>query len=149
MLDNDVVPWLHEKAFDFVKELEAQDRLQTAFAQDHLLGEQETHIETVKAEVKRKEEAKSEEDKILAIKAEEKRLRKEAREAKKRAEERAALCAEIDELFIKKGVSVEEIAKQELREIDGSPEKPVVGALGGMLGQLIITLALMEKNYNR
>jgi len=42
------------------------------------------------------------------------------------------------------------IANQDIIEIDGDGDaKPIVGALGGMLGQLIIVLALIERNYNR
>ena len=49
-----------------------------------------------------------------------------------------------------KGVSKAPCAAQEVVEIDGngSPD-PVVGAIGGLLGQIIITLAIIEKNFNR
>lgn len=49
-----------------------------------------------------------------------------------------------------KGTSKPGILAQEIVEIDGNGvADPVVGALGGLLGQLIITLALLEKNFNR
>jgi len=42
------------------------------------------------------------------------------------------------------------IAEQEITNIDGNGEdKAVVGALGGVLGQLIIVLSILEKNFNR
>lgn len=85
----------------------------------------------------------------MQLKAEEKRKKREAKEAKKRAEERAKLRGDIQEVFIKKGVSADVIAQQDLFEIDGNRNKNIVGVLGGVLGQLIITLALMERNYNR
>ena len=81
---------------------------------------------------------------------EEKRKRREAREAKKRAEELAALKAEIQLNFIDKGESVQDINVQEVLEMDGHDIKGnFVGALGGMLGQLILTLSILEKNFNR
>ena len=71
----------------------------------------------------------------MAQKLEEKRQRKAAKEAKRKAEERAALGAEIETQFIKKGVSVENIGNQDLVEINGNGEKRnIVGALGGILG---------------
>jgi len=39
VLDHDVVPWLHQKAFEFVQDLEVQDKLKSELAQDHLLTE--------------------------------------------------------------------------------------------------------------
>ena len=81
---------------------------------------------------------------------EEKRQRRAAKEAKRKAEERAALRTEIEANFMGKGVSKAVVTAQEIVEVDGngSPD-PVVGAVGGLLGQLIITLALLEKNFNR
>lgn len=58
--------------------------------------------------------------------------------------------AEIEEKFIAKGVSQPDIPAQELVEIDGNAEqKPIVGAIGGVLGQIILVLNSMEKNFNR
>jgi radial spoke head protein 3 len=54
VLDFDVVPWLHEKCFDFIQDLEVQDSVPTILAKDHLLTEEEEHIQTVKAEAERK-----------------------------------------------------------------------------------------------
>ena len=86
----------------------------------------------------------------MAIKLEEKRKRKEAREAKRRAEELAALKAEIQMGFIEKGTSAADVAVQEILNIDGFDAKePVIGSLGGLLGQIIITLSIIEKNFNR
>lgn len=43
-----------------------------------------------------------------------------------------------------------DIGIQEVNEIDGGIDpKPVVGAIGGLLGQIILTLSIMEKNFNR
>ena len=117
-----------------------------------MLSEEQLHIETVKAEAQRKQEVKEEKERQLAVKMEEKRKRREAKEAKKRAEERANLRAEIEAQFIAKGTQLEPIVAQEILEMDGGPEaagKAVVGAVGGVLGQLIVVLSILEKNFNR
>jgi hypothetical protein len=100
--------------------------------------------------VLRKQAVKEEQERQMAIKLEEKRKRKEAREAKKRAEELAALKAEIQASFIEKGSSVADVAVQEIMNLDGFDSKePLIGAMGGLLGQIIITLGIIEKNFNR
>lgn len=102
------------------------------------------------AEAARKLRVKEAEAEAMALKAQEKAERRARKEAKKRKEAEAALRAEIDENFIKKGASASPIVEQEVSNIDGNGEaRPVVGALGGVLGQLIITLSILEKNYNR
>ena len=150
VLDNDVVPWLHSKAFEFVQDLEIKNSMPTSLAQGYLKSEQDLHTQTVKAEVLRKQAVKEEQERQMAIKQEEKRKRKEAREAKKRAEELAALKAEIQAGFIEKGSSVADVAVQEIMNLDGFDSKePVIGSMGGLLGQIIITLGIIEKNFNR
>jgi hypothetical protein len=42
-----------------------------------------------------------------------------------------------------------DIHAQEVQEITGNPAKLGVGAVGGLLGQIILTLSIMEKNFNR
>lgn len=151
VLDNDVVPWLHEKAFEFVQDLHIQDSVPTLLAEDHLLSEEKLHIEKVKAEAQRKQEVKEEKNRQLAVKMEEKRKKREAKEAKKRKEERANLRAEIDAQFIAKGTTAPDIGAQEVVEVNGNGEagKASIGAVGGVLGQLILVLSILEKNFNR
>lgn len=37
-----------------------------------------------------------------------------------------------------------------MNEIDGNlTPKPIVGILGGLLGQMVLTLSIIEKNFNR
>ena len=43
VLDNDVVPWLHQKCFEFIQALETEDSVPTALAKDHLKSEEEIH----------------------------------------------------------------------------------------------------------
>lgn len=150
VLDNDVVPWLHERAFQFVQDLEVQESLAAVLAKDHVLDQEAVHKETVAQEAERKKKVKEQEAEALAKKLQEKAERRARKEAKKRKEAEAALRAEIDTNFIKTGVSASPIVEQEVSNIDGNGEqKAIVGALGGVLGQLIITLSILEKNYNR
>lgn len=54
ILDHDVVPWLHDKAFEFLQEIEVQQNIPTNLALDHLISEEKEHIATVKTENERK-----------------------------------------------------------------------------------------------
>ena len=78
-------------------------------------------------------------------------MKREAKEAKKKKEERANLRAEIDAQFIAKGVTAVDIRAQEVIEVNGNCEagKATVGAIGGVLGQIILVLSILEKNFNR
>ena len=49
VLDNDVVPWLHEQAFEFLQDLTVQTAFSTNLVLDHLVSEENSHIATVKA----------------------------------------------------------------------------------------------------
>jgi hypothetical protein len=60
VLDNDVVPWLHTRCFEFIADLEVQESVPTILAKTHLLSEEEEHIKTVKAETERKSQVKDE-----------------------------------------------------------------------------------------
>ena len=60
VLDNDVVPWLHARAFEFIQDLEVEDSIPTSLAKDHLLTEEEQHTKTVQAEAERKRAVKEE-----------------------------------------------------------------------------------------
>jgi len=44
-----------------------------------------------------------------------------------------------------------DIGAQEILEADGNCDasKGVVGAIGGVLGQIILVLSIIEKNFNR
>jgi hypothetical protein len=71
--------------------------------------------------------------------------------AAKRAEEMAKLKEKIDNEVISKGTVQEGILAQELVDIDGHGriDRPVVTALGGFLGQLIMVLQTVAKFYSR
>ena len=93
---------------------------------------------------RRAAEKQAEQDKISA-----KANRKQEREAKRKAEEIARLREEIKEKYVDKAIPIEEILKQEITDVDGWAQdgKPVVTALGGMLGQLMIILNTIAKYY--
>lgn len=82
---------------------------------------------------------------------EQKRLKKEKKERERKEAERKALREEVEKLFIEKGESKAECLTQEILEIDGHQEagKNVIGAVGGVLGQMILTLSILEKHFNR
>lgn len=82
---------------------------------------------------------------------EEKRLKREKKERERRDAERKSLKEEVEKLFIDKGEAKPDCLSQEILEIDGNGEagKNVVGAIGGVLGQLILTLSILEKHFNR
>ena len=93
---------------------------------------------------RRAAEQKAREDKIA-----EKLRRKAEKEAKRKAEEIARLREEIKEKYVDKVTPIEEILKQEITEIDGWSQdgKPVVTAIGGFLGQLMIVCNCVAKYY--
>jgi len=81
-------------------------------------------------------------------KEEEKMRRKAAREAVKKANELRKLKEEIYNNFVAKGESKENILAQEIIEIDGMHLKlPSVGALGGMLGQMIVCFHAAHRHW--
>lgn len=47
VLDNDVVPWLHARCFEFIQTLEVEDSVPTALTKDHLKSEEDIHTKTV------------------------------------------------------------------------------------------------------
>lgn len=153
VLDNDVVPWLYERAFEFVQDLAVQDSMPSVLLADLAEKEKNTHIQTVKAEAERKEQVSMEHERVLAEKAEERRIKKEEKERKKKEAERLRLRGEIEQKFnINDGADKKSpIDSIEILNMDclGDKNKPFVGALGGVLGQMIIVLSIMEAKYNR
>lgn len=70
---------------------------------------------------------------------EDKRKRRAAREAQRKANEMRKLKEEIYWKFIAKGEYKEQILGSEMIEINGNYQKvPCVGVLGGLLGQIIL-----------
>lgn len=73
VLDNDVVPWLFDKAFEHLQELVVQQSIPTNLALDHLVSEEKVHTETVRVEALRKQQVQEEAEKLAIQKLEEKR----------------------------------------------------------------------------
>ena len=73
---------------------------------------------------------------------EEKRKRKEARELARKAAGLKALKEELNAKFVAKGEIKDQILVQEFSEINGfHSRQPVIGAIGGFLGQIILVIA--------
>jgi len=73
VLDNDVVPWLHARCFEFIQDLDVEESVPTSLARDHLMTEEDQHTKTVQAEAERKRAVKEEQERLLAVKLEQKR----------------------------------------------------------------------------
>jgi hypothetical protein len=119
---------------------------------DHLVSEENEHIKTVRAKELEREQAEERRKQLKADQASEKQQRKEEREAKKRAQELEKLKEEIRGKFMENGgqsASVPDIMAQEFFEINGNAGQNTVGAVGGVLGQMILCLNIIEKNFNR
>lgn len=56
VLDNDVVPWLQSKAFEFFQDLDIQEKVSDMMSLNFIQSEEKAHIETVQAEYKRIQE---------------------------------------------------------------------------------------------
>ena len=129
--------------------MDSESAYPTTLIGNYISSAAETHQKNVKAyadmiKARRAAEQKAKEDKIAA-----KLQRKAEKEAKRKAEEIARLREEIKEKYVDKVTPVEEILKQEITDIDGWSQdaKPVVTALGGFLGQLMIVFNTVAKFY--
>jgi hypothetical protein len=100
------------------------------------------HEKTVQGERDRKEAVRRGIEEAQQRKLEEKRKRKEARELARKAAGLKALKDDLNAKFVSKGEVKDQILVQEFSEINGFHNKtPVIGALGGFLGQLILVIA--------
>ena len=109
---------------------------------DHHSLAVKAYAEKIKA--RRAAEMKGKQDKIT-----ERLRKKEEKAAKKKAEEIARLREEIKEKYVDKVTPTDEILKQDITEIDGWSQdgKPVVTAIGGWLGQMMVVLNCIAKYY--
>ena len=149
VLEADCMPWLIEQTSKFVVEMESHSSYPTTMIGNYMHTAQETHKREVQAysdriKARRAAEQKAKEDKIS-----DKLRRKAEKEAKRKAEEIARLREEIKEKYVEKVIPIEEILKQEITDVDGWSQdgKPVVTALGGFLGQLMIVVNTVAKYY--
>ena len=132
----------------FVVEINSLSSYPDTLISNFMITKSQTHTEQVKAyadmiKARRAAEQKAREDKITN-----KLGRKVAKEAQRKAEAIALLKTDIKAKFVDKCTGVEEILKQEITEVDGwSQTKPVITALGGWLGQLMIVVNTVAKYY--
>ena len=82
-------------------------------------------------------------------KVEEKIRRRAEREAQRKADELAKLKKTIEETFVDKAVSKDDILQQDLVEIDGLGKRgrATIGLLGGLLGQIMICYHTVAKHF--
>jgi hypothetical protein len=89
-----------------------------------------------------------EKEKLAREKEEDKRKRRLAREAVKKANELKKLKDEVHSLFVVKGESKEHVLNQEFIEITGLHLKtPSIGSIGGILGQIMICFHTIHKHW--
>lgn len=111
---------------------------------------EDEHRKTVEAERERKENVRKYQEQLEKEKQEEKERRRAAREAARKANELRKLKEEVNEQFILKGEPREHILLQDLVEVNGNYQKtPVVGGLGGLLGQMIICFSAIHKKWKK
>ena len=149
VMQADVLPWLYERTDKNLTVLEGESGYTTSLIGNYVAENCTAHSKAVQAyadmiKARRAAEKQAEEDKIAA-----KLRRKQEREAKRKAAEIAKLREEIKEKYVDKAQPVDEILKQEITDIDGWSQdgKPVVSAIGGWLGQLMIVLNTVAKFY--
>jgi len=143
------MPWLISEAAKHVADQNSTSAYPNTLVGNYVQEQNAAHKKAVQAyadmiKARRAAEQKAKEDKVT-----EKLRRKAEKEAKKKAEEIANLREEIKEKYVDKVTPVEEILKQEVTDIDGWSQdgKPVVSAIGGWLGQLMIVLNTVAKYY--
>jgi hypothetical protein len=149
IMHKDVMPWLYTETGKYTKNLNSYEQYPNRMIVEFMADEVNEHAATVSAH---REAVLA---KKLAIQREEeqkqidKQRRREERAAKRKAVEIAALRETVEKEFIAKGVGVEEILKCPLVEADGygTKETPIVGMLGGWLGQIMIVFNCLAKNY--
>jgi hypothetical protein len=149
VLEADVLPWLIAETQNHVAEMGSVGQYPTTLIGNFVQSKSERHASKVKEyaemiKARRASEMKGKEDKISE------KLRKKAeKEAKRKNEQIAALKEQIQEKYVDKSITVDEILKQEIVDVDGWSQegKPVVTALGGWFGQLMIVLNTVAKYY--
>ena len=144
VLHDDVMPWLYEQTGEHVGKLESHgghSGYTTSLIGNYVATTSDVHSNAVKAYAEKIKARRAAEKQAAGDKIAAKLKRKKDREAKRKAE---AIQKLVD-----KAHPVDEILKQEITDIDGwsQDQKPVVTAIGGWLGQLMIVLNTVAKYY--
>ena len=120
------------------------------FIGDHFTSFEEEHRRTVEKEKRRLEDVRLEKERYEKEKEEEKKRRRAAREAIKKANELKKLKDEVNDMFVAKGEHKEHVLNQEIVEITGLHQKvPTIGAIGGILGQIMICFHTLFKHWTK
>jgi len=108
------------------------------------------HEQTVEAERLRREMVRLQKEQAEKEREEAKQQRRAAREAARKAKELQKLKDEVHAEFVAKGDHREGILLQDLVEINGNYLRgPIVGGLGGLLGQLILCFSAIHKKWKK
>eukprot|EP00826_Nyctotherus_ovalis_P059326 TRINITY_DN8241_c0_g1_i1.p1 TRINITY_DN8241_c0_g1~~TRINITY_DN8241_c0_g1_i1.p1 ORF type:complete len:414 (-),score=137.99 TRINITY_DN8241_c0_g1_i1:17-1258(-) len=136
-----IVPWIYEntaEAFEEDNDLDELINELTLLAEEQIAND---HDDALRKERKRREK-KLQEDKCREeeLRQQQEKLRKE-QEEQKRKEDLQKLREDIDLQIIERGEWRNEILSQPITNIHGNfQSKPTIGVLGGLIGQLAISL---------
>lgn len=114
---------------------------------DAFLKGTQQHRESIKAEIKRREDVIKAIERKKIEKEEFRQKRREAREARRKQQELQKLKDQIKATFVDKGETREHILQQDLLDITGLYEKakPFSGSVGGHVLQLTIAVQALNK----
>ena len=149
VLDADVMPWIFDQTENFAKQMGSYNAYPNTLIAGYIEEASNTHVQKVKAHEQKLADIKKAEEEASAAKKAEKQRRRAERERARREAERKELEGTIEKTFIEAAKTVENVLQQDIIEADGwgQANKPVVTALGGFFGQLIIVLNTVAHYY--
>lgn len=146
VLEQNVLPWLYTQVETFLDDLTVQGDFSDVLVGSNVDSQMLIHEKTVQGERDRKEAVRRGIEEAHQRKLEDKRKRREAKELARKVAGLKALKEDINAKFVAKGEIRDQILVQEFSEINGFfIRHPVIGALGGFLGQLILVIAGANK----
>lgn len=145
-----MIPWLQKAAAKHVRVIEQQNRFPDELMVAFVDEAQAEHARTVEAERQRKELVRLYKEQVMQEKEEAKQRRRAAREAHKKASELKKLKSEVNQEFVVKGEPRDNIMIQDMLEVTGNFQKtPMVGVVGGLLGQFILVFSAVQKKWGK
>jgi hypothetical protein len=136
-----IIPWIYSNTAEAYEEDSDMDKLineLTMLAEEQIADD---HNNALKKERERREKKMHDERcKAEELKLQQEKLRKE-KEEQKRKEDLQKLHEDVDQQIIERGEMRNEILSQPITNMHGNFQaKPTVGVLGGLIGQLAISL---------
>jgi len=136
-----IVPWIYSNTAEAYEEDNDMDELineLTMLAEEQIFNDHDNALK--KEKERRQKKINDERRKAEELRLQQEKLRKEKEEQKKK-EDLQKLNADVDQQIIEKGEMRNEILSQPITNIHGNFQaKPTVGVLGGLIGQLAISL---------